>query len=112
MREKRGFMEGTYTSRLDIIGDVPEGKIVYWFEDVDWSRAKNALGGKVCVMGGVSMSLMVGGAPQQVRDCCKQVIDAAGKDGGFIMSAAAVMDGSRPENVRAMIDFTKEYGVY
>jgi hypothetical protein len=104
--------EGTYTSRLDIIKDVPEERIVYWFEDVDMVKAKEALGGKVCIMGSVPMSLMVGGAPVQVRERCKKLIDVGGKDGGYIMSAAAVMDDSKPENVKAMIEFTKEYGVY
>ena len=28
------------------------------------------------------------------------------------MSAAAVLDESKAENIRAMMDFTKEYGVY
>jgi uroporphyrinogen-III decarboxylase len=104
--------EGTYTSRLDVIRDVPRGKIVYWFEDVDMAMAKEVLGGTACIMGSVPMSLMVGGSPDQVRDCCGKLIDTAGRDGGYIMSAAAVMDDSKPENVRAMIDFTKEHGVY
>jgi uroporphyrinogen-III decarboxylase len=36
----------------------------------------------------------------------------AGKDGGFILSSGAGMQGSEPENVRAMIEFSKEYGIY
>jgi hypothetical protein len=36
----------------------------------------------------------------------------AAKDGGYIMSAAAMLDGSKPENVKAMVDFAKEYRVY
>ncbi len=106
------LVEGSYTSRLDIIKDVPEGKIVYWFEHVDLAKAKEALGGKVCIMGSVPMSLMVGGTPDQVRACCKEQIDIAGKDGGYIMSASAMLDGAKPDNVKAMVDFTKEYGVY
>jgi uroporphyrinogen-III decarboxylase len=106
------LIEGTYTSRLDFIRDVPEGKIVYWFEDVDMVKAKEALAGRVCIMGNVPMSLMVSGTPEQVTEYCRNLITIAGKDGGYIMSAAAVMDGSRPENVRAMMKATMEYGVY
>jgi hypothetical protein len=31
---------------------------------------------------------------------------------GFIMDASAAPDGAKPEDVRAMIRFRKEYGVY
>ena len=32
--------------------------------------------------------------------------------GGFILSCGAPLDTAKPENVRAMIEFTKEYGTY
>jgi uroporphyrinogen-III decarboxylase len=104
--------EGTYTARLEFLRDLPEGKIVFWFESVDMKKAKEVLGGRVCIMGNVPMSLMVGGTPDEVKDYCKKTIDIAGKDGGYIMSTAAVMDDAKPENVRAMVDITREYGVY
>jgi hypothetical protein len=106
------LVEGSYTSRLDIIKDVPEGKICYWFENTDMVKAKEVLGGKVCIMGSVPMSLLVGGTPDQVRTCCKSLIDTVGKDGGYIMSSSAQLDDAKPENVKAMFEFTKEYGVY
>jgi uroporphyrinogen-III decarboxylase len=107
------LLEGTYTSRLDIIRDVPEGKMIYWFEDVDIVKAKEALGGKVCIMGSVPMSLLVGGTPDQIRGCCKNLIDIAGKDGAYIMCpAAADCEDVKTDNLKAMFEFTKEYGVY
>jgi len=30
----------------------------------------------------------------------------------IIMDAAVMLDEARPENLKAMVDFTKEYGVY
>jgi len=104
--------EGTYTARLEFLRDLPEGKIIFWFENVDMKKAKEVLGGRVCIMGNVPMSLMVGGTPDEVKDYCKKTIDIAGKDGGYIMNAAATLDDARPENVRAMVDVTREYGVY
>ncbi len=104
--------EGSYTARLDNLRELPEGKIVFWFEEVDMAKAKEKLGGRVCIMGNVPMSLLVGGTPDEVRDYCKKIIDIAGKDGGFIMSAAAVMDKAKTENVRAMMEATRQYGVY
>jgi len=32
--------------------------------------------------------------------------------GGYIMVNGAVIDEAKPENMKTMIDFTKEYGVY
>ena len=107
------MVEAGYTSRLDIIKDVPEGKIIYWFEDTDMKKAKEVLAGKVCIQGNVPMSVLVAGTPDDVRACCKNLIDTVGKDGGYIMCpATGSMDDAKPENLRAMIEFTKEYGVY
>ena len=50
--------------------------------------------------------------PEEVKEYCKKLIDIVGKGGGFIMDAAANFDDAKVENVKAMIDFTKEYGVY
>jgi hypothetical protein len=54
--------------------------------------------------------------PDNLRDACEKVlpimIEVAGKDGGFIMSCRGVLDEAKPEKVKAMFDFTKEYGVY
>ena len=76
------------------------------------SEAKEILGDIVCIKGNVPNSLLVAGIPQEVRDYCKKLIDVVGKDGGLIVDAGAVIDGAKPENVKAMTDFTKEYGVY
>lgn len=105
-------VEGRYASRLDIIKDVPQGKIVYWFEDTDMAKAKEVLRGRVCVAGNVPASLLVAGTPDQVKAYCKNLIDTAGKDGGFIMTTGSSPEDSKPEDMRAMFDFTREYGVY
>jgi len=106
------LVEGPYTSRLETISDVPEGKVLYWFEHVDMARAKKIFGGKTCIMGDVPMSLLSTGTPDQIKAYCKKLIDTAGKDGGFIMSSAANLDDAKAENARALVDFTREYGVY
>jgi uroporphyrinogen-III decarboxylase len=106
------LVEGGSTSRLEIMADVPQGKIWYWFENVDMIKAKKILGGKVCIGGNVPLSILTTGTPDQVRTYCKKLIDTVGKDGGYIMSAAGSPEDAKIENIKAMIDFTKEYGVY
>lgn len=104
--------EGDCTSRLEIIRDVPKGQVVYWFERTDIFRAKEVLGDRVCIRGNVPISIMATGSPDDVKAYCKRLIDVVGKGGGFIMDASTVLDDAKPENVKTMIDFTKEYGIY
>ena len=106
------YTEGRYTSRLEVIRDVPRGKVLYHFEDVDMTKAKEILGDVACISGNVPNSMLLTGTPQQVKDYCKELIDVVGKEGGFIMDSSACIDEAKPENVKAMMDFTKEYGVY
>ena len=107
------LFEGDYTSRLEIIKDIPKGKAIYWFEQTDIFRAKEVLGDRVCIRGNVPAPLLCTGTPQEVRDYCKKLIDIVGKGGGFIMDGGiGIPDEARIENVKAMADFTREYGVY
>ena len=34
------FAEGGYNQRLDVISDIPRGKVVWWFDLTDMARAK------------------------------------------------------------------------
>jgi len=106
------FWEGDVASRLEIIGDIPRGKAVYAFERTDMFRAKEVLGDRVCLKGNVPVSLLAAGTAGEVRDYCKKLIDVVGKGGGFIMDTSTVIDDAKPENVKAMFEVTKEYGVY
>jgi hypothetical protein len=106
------FWEGDCTSRLEYIKDIPAGKAVYRFEATDMMKAKDTLGDRICIRGNVPVSILATGTPDDVRAYCKKLIDYAGRGGGFIMDSSAAVNDARPENVRAMFDFTKEYGVY
>jgi len=106
------FWEGRCTTRLEAIRDIPPGKAIYRFEATDMMKAKDILRDRVCIRGNVPISLLATGTPEDVRSYCKNLIDYAGRDGGFIMDAAAHVTEAKSENLRAMFDFTKEYGVY
>jgi uroporphyrinogen-III decarboxylase len=104
--------EGNCTSRLEIIKDIPAGKAMYAFESTDIFKAKKILGDTVCVRGNVPISIMATGTPDDVRACCKKLIDEVGRDGGYIMDTSTGLDDAKLENVKALFEFTKEYGVY
>jgi len=106
------FWEGDVASRLETIGDIPRGKGVYGFEKTDMFKAKEILGDTVCLKGNVPLSLLIAGKPDDVKAYCRKLIDVVGAGGGFIMDSSTVIDDAKPENVKAMFDFTKEYGVY
>ena len=106
------WAEGGYNSRLEVIRDLPKGKTAWLFDQTDMAKAKKALSGIACVAGNMPMALLTIGTPQQVKDHVKKCIDTAGKGGGYIMANGAFFDDVKPENLRAMVDFTKEYGVY
>jgi hypothetical protein len=106
------FWEGNCESRLEVIKDIPPGKACYKFEATDMIKAKEVLRERVCIRGNVPLSLLVAGTPDEVRRYCKNLIDTAGKDGGFIMDAATGLDDAKIENVRAMFESTREYGIY
>jgi hypothetical protein len=106
------FAEGAYNSRLEIVKDIPTGKTLWLFDYTDMAKTKKILGDTACIAGNVPISLLSIGMPDEVKAYCRKLIDVAGRDGGFIMASGAVIDQARPENLRTMIEFTKEYGVY
>jgi len=105
-------LEGHWGSRLKVIQDIPKGKTVWMVDQTDMVKAKETLGKNACLIGNVSSSMLNLGTPDDVKAYCKKLIDTAGKGGGFIMGNGAFFDEAKPENVKAMSDFTKEYGVY
>jgi hypothetical protein len=105
-------LEGHWGSRLEIIQDIPKGKTMWMVDQTDMAKAKETLGKNACLIGNVPSSMLKLGTPQDVRNYVKQLIDTAGKGGGFIVSNGAFFDEAKPENVKAMVEFTREYGVY
>ena len=106
------FCEGGYNSRLDYLQELPKGSCFWVFDRTDMTRAKEMLGERLCIGGNVPSGLILTGTADDVKDYCRNLIDTAGKGGGYLMSFGTAMDEGKPETVHAMIDFTKEYGVY
>jgi len=104
--------EGGYNSRLKIVKDLPKGKTLWRIDQSDMVKAKETLGENACLIGNVPSAMLYLGTPQEVRDYAKKLIDTAGKGGGFILSNGAFFDHAKPENVKAMVETAKEYGVY
>ncbi len=96
-----------------VIDGIPKGKIVMDFEKTDMKRAKEVLGGTVCIAGNVPSALLVYGTPEQVDAYCKQLIEDCAEGGGFILEAECEVPwDSKPENIRAMIQAAEKYNPY
>jgi hypothetical protein len=106
------WAEGGYNSRLEVIRDLPKGKTVWLFDLTDMAKAKEALDGIACVAGNMPMDLLTVGTPQDARDYAKKLIDTCAKGGGYILANGAFFDEVRWENLKAIVDTVKEYGVY
>ena len=106
------FFEGNCTSRLEYLLEFPRGKMLARFDKTDIFRAKEILKDHICIEGNVPSSLLQVGTVEQVKEHCKQLIDVVGKGGGYIIAPRSSTDEVNPENLKTMIEFTKEYGVY
>jgi hypothetical protein len=106
------FCEGSYNTRLEYLTELPRGSCLWVFDRTDMARVKELLGRKICVGGNVPSGMILTGTAEKVRAYCKDLIDVVGKGGGYIMSFGTSMDEGKAETVHAMVDFTKEYGVY
>jgi uroporphyrinogen-III decarboxylase len=106
------FAEGDYMPRLEIIKDVPRGKVIWYFEAMDMAKAKKVLGNRACIAGNLPVSVLCTGTPQEVKEGCRKLIETCAPGGGYILTAAANINEGNPDNLRAMMEAAKEYGVY
>ncbi|MBI4296484.1 MAG: hypothetical protein HY667_05150 [Chloroflexi bacterium] len=106
--------QGGYNSRLEIIRDLPRGRTIWAFgHATDMALAKEVVGDVVCMTGNVPAALIHTGTPEEIVAYCLQLIETAGKGGGYMFSTAqGVNRNTKLENVRAMVQCAKEYAVH
>ena len=104
------YCEGSYNTRLETLREVPKGKVVYDFENVDMFRAKDILGDVACIAGNLPNAMLLYGGPDEVDRYCKKLIEGVGKDGGFMLDSGGLIDNAKVENLRAMFDSVEKYG--
>jgi len=107
------YAEGDWNLHLKSFAELPDACIIYHADRGDIFEIHRQLGHKFCISGGIPNVLLGYKSPKDVRDYCKKVIDVVARDGGYIMDASAIIQNdAKIENVKAMTDFTHEYGVY
>lgn len=107
------YAEGNWNEHLLSFAELPEKSIIYHVDKGSIFDVHKALGHKFCLSGGIDTTLLGYGSEKEVVDCCKKVIDGVAKDGGYILDASAIIQNdAKIENIKAMTDFVRDYGVY
>jgi len=107
------YAEGDWNPHLDKFAELPEKSIVYHVDRGDIFETHEKIGHKFCLSGGIPNYLLSLGTADEVRGYCKKVIDGVAGNGGYIMDASAIIQNdAKIENIKAMTDFTREYGGY
>ncbi|MFX0009327.1 MAG: uroporphyrinogen decarboxylase family protein [Candidatus Hermodarchaeota archaeon] len=105
--------QGRSDHLLEIYKELPAGKVIMWFDKTDVVKAREVLGDKYCIAGGIPSSLLIGGTPDKVREHTKRLIDNMKTGGTFIVSSEFNgMGDAKVENVKAMTETVMNYGKY
>lgn len=106
------FLEGPYNTRLQILKQVPKGKVIYMFEQVDIAKAKKILGDTACICGNLPSADLIYGKKEDIIENTKRMLDICAPGGGFMMDASIVIDHFDEEKFNAWYETTMEYGRY
>lgn len=79
---------------------------------MDMAKAKKVLGDTACIAGNVPVTMLCTGNPQDVKERCRELIEVCAPGGGYILTGSATMDRGNPDNLRAVMEAAREYGVY
>ncbi len=107
------YGEGKWANELELFLELPEKSIIFHCDKDDIFEVHKKIGHKFAISGGIPNDLLAFGTPDEVRAFCKRVIDEVAQDGGYIMDAEAIMQNdTEVENLKAMTDACREYGIY
>lgn len=104
------YGEGRYTTRLEIVSDLPGGWVLWGLENTDMVKAKEILGDRACISGNVPSSLMCVGKPEAVKEYCRNLIELFGTGGGYILSSGGPVTEANPDNLRVLMETARQYG--
>ena len=105
--------QGRSDHLLEVLKELPAGKVIMWFDKTDLVKAREVLGDKYCLAGGIPSSLLIGGTPEGVKKHTEKLLDDLKSGGGLIVSSEFNgMGPAKVENVKAMTETVMNYGKY
>ncbi len=104
-------LDTDWSLNLPYFKQLPKGKCVADLDGhTDIFRAKEILGGHMCISGDVRADILTLGKPEQIREYCQKIIDEVGRGGGFFLTTGCECPvDAKFENVKMMIDVAKTY---
>lgn len=96
---------GNTSDRLNLFP--PTGcSVIFFDQKVDIAKAREALFGKMCFGGNVApVHVLLNKSAQEVEAACREVIEIAGKDGGFVLVPGCDIPPTIPyENLKVFHD--------
>ena len=98
-----------WTPYLEHLLELPKKSCIAELEsNTDLKKAKQILGGHMCICGGVPPHLLTRGTPRLVQEYCQKLIDELGPDGYILMNDDIVPIDTPYENVKAIVDTAKK----
>lgn len=111
----QSYFERNYSHLYEYMQDLPKNSIFGLFEDDDLRVVKKKLGNMMCIAGGMETYMLNYGTKQQCIDMAKSLIDDLAPGGGYVFTTNRIPhapNDANPENLKAVNDFVKEYGIY
>ena len=108
------FVEHDWMRFLDYLNELPKG-VHMMFEYGDPKIIKEKVGKKHIISGLYPLTLLAQGTKQECIDKAKEIIDILAPGGNYIFSfdkVALNLSDANPENLIAVNEFVREYGVY
>ncbi|MCL2339460.1 MAG: hypothetical protein FWC59_00975 [Actinomycetia bacterium] len=106
-------LQGSYDVHLETLRELPAGKFIAWFDKTDPNLVRQELGADICIAAGISPASLIFAQPAEVRLAVQMLLTTMKKYPGFILTLPFNAIGpARPENVWAMTEAARVYGVY
>lgn len=98
--------DSDWTPMLPYLKELPRGSCILDLDGTtDIFKAKEVLGGHLCLMGDVPAAMMKLAQPEEVDAYCARLIREVGAGGGFILSSGcSIPADAKSQNVRALIE--------
>lgn len=109
------FIQGTADRIYEHLQDLPKGHFAVMLEQTDIFEAKKKIGDRVALVGGLPLQLLNYGTKQECVDHAKRLINEVGYDGSLIIAPEKMVsfaNDANPENLLAINEFVKGYGIH
>ena len=115
---KAGFkvcahLDNDWTDNMEYMLELPKHSGFFHLDQGDLPRVREIIGDHFCLMGNLAPSITCGSGPDVVYKETKRLIEACGKDGGYIVATGCETPATVPiENYYAIKRAIKNHGYY